>query len=62
LTIVGSEAFSKPTSEKALAKLDSNKELFVVDGATHMSLYYKDEHVTSAVRKLVDFFGTSLAA
>jgi uncharacterized protein len=37
------------------------KELVVIDGATHIDLYDKDEHVTPAVAKLTEFFGKHLA-
>jgi fermentation-respiration switch protein FrsA (DUF1100 family) len=32
------------------------KELFIVKGATHMTMYDYPEHVNQAVNKLVPFF------
>ncbi|MFF7602380.1 hypothetical protein [Streptomyces mirabilis] len=37
------------------------KEPFVIDGATHIDLYDKDECVTPVVAKLTEFFGKHLA-
>ncbi|MFI6119015.1 alpha/beta hydrolase [Streptomyces sp. NPDC051064] len=62
LMIAGSEAFSLSHSEKAVAQAPETSELFLVQGATHMSLYDQDEHVTPAVDKLDDFYGKALAA
>ncbi|MFG2658522.1 alpha/beta hydrolase [Streptomyces sp. NPDC048425] len=62
LMIVGSEADTAYFSREAIEKARDNEELFVVEGATHISLYDKDEHVTPAVAKLTDFFGKNLAA
>jgi fermentation-respiration switch protein FrsA (DUF1100 family) len=36
------------------------KELFWIDGATHVALYDKDEYVTPAIAKLTEFFRTHL--
>ncbi|MET7508496.1 alpha/beta hydrolase [Streptomyces albidoflavus] len=62
LMIVGSESDTAYFSEEAVAKAGDNAELFVVDGASHVSLYDKDEHVTPAAAKLTEFFGENLAA
>ncbi|MCO6011744.1 alpha/beta hydrolase [Actinoallomurus purpureus] len=35
--------------------------LVVIDGATHIDLYDKDEYVTPAVAKLAEFLGKYLA-
>lgn len=37
-----------------------NKELFLVQGAKHINLYYVPEYVTQVVNKLTDFFGKNL--
>lgn len=37
-----------------------NKELFLIDGATHIQTYWKPEYVEQAVNKLVDFYQTNL--
>ncbi|GAA2522675.1 alpha/beta hydrolase [Winogradskya humida] len=56
LMIIGSDANTAYLSREAIAAAAEPKELFVIDGATHISLYDKDEHVTQAVAKLVPFF------
>lgn len=47
------EAFPKATHAKS-------KELFVIDGATHIQTYWKPEYVSQAVNKLVSFYKTNL--
>ncbi|MGM7648728.1 alpha/beta hydrolase [Nocardia sp. JW2] len=61
LMIVGSKADTAYFSEEAIAKAAEPKELFVVDGATHVDLYDLDQYVTPAVDKLDEFFGKGLA-
>ncbi|MBC3191773.1 alpha/beta hydrolase [Pseudonocardia sp. C8] len=61
LMIVGSDADTAYFSREAVEKAAEPKELFEIDGATHVSLYDRDEHVTPAVAKLTDFFGKHLA-
>ncbi|MFI0822518.1 alpha/beta hydrolase [Streptomyces sp. NPDC021098] len=61
LMIIGSDANTAYISREAIEKAAEPKELFVIDGATHISLYDKDEHVTPAVAKLTAFFATHLA-
>ncbi|WP_324607924.1 hypothetical protein [Streptomyces rimosus] len=60
--IAGTEAATRPFSEQAVAAAGRTAELFDVEGATHVDLYDKDEHVTRAVAKLTEFFGAHLAA
>lgn len=43
------EAFPKATNSK-------NKELFVIDGATHIQTYWKPEYVEQTVDKLAKFY------
>ncbi|GAA3189163.1 alpha/beta hydrolase [Streptomyces virens] len=62
LMIVGSDANTAYFSREAVARAAGPKELFVVEGATHISLYDKDEHVTPAVARLGAFYTTHLAA
>ncbi|EJT05882.1 alpha/beta hydrolase [Rhizobium sp. CCGE 510] len=57
LLIAGSEADTKIYSDQAYGLSNGPKELFVVDGATHIALYDKPEYVNEAVEKLVSFFG-----
>lgn len=37
-----------------------NKELFLIEGATHIETYWKPEYVEQAVDKLTTFFGDNL--
>lgn len=61
LMIAGSEAESAYFSREAVEQAAEPKELFVVDGATHIDLYDRDEYVIPAVAKLTEFFGEHLA-
>jgi fermentation-respiration switch protein FrsA (DUF1100 family) len=61
LMIAGSEAESAYFSREAIEQATEPKELVVIDGATHIDLYDKDEYVTRAVAKLTEFFGEHLA-
>lgn len=47
------EAFGKATNAKA-------KELFLIDGATHIETYWKPEYVSQAIDKLVSFYQINL--
>jgi uncharacterized protein len=60
LLIAGSDAGSKWHSDRAFAdaKSSSEKELFVIPGGTHMSLYDRD--VGKAMPKLLEFYGKHL--
>lgn len=60
LMIVGSEAITKWITDEAMAGAQDPKELFVIEGATHVDLYYKDVFVKPAVDKLESFFATKL--
>ncbi|MGI5170170.1 alpha/beta hydrolase [Spirillospora sp. CA-253888] len=46
---------------KAVADSPGNAELFLLQGATHVDLYDRDQYVTPAVAKLVEFFSEHLA-
>jgi len=37
-----------------------NKELFLIDGATHIETYWKPQYVNQAMGKLSQFFGDTL--
>ncbi|WP_286770086.1 alpha/beta hydrolase [Sphingobacterium sp. 40-24] len=58
LMIAGSEAQTKYMTDEAFAKATNakDKELFVIDGATHIETYWKPEYVSQAVTKLEAFF------
>jgi fermentation-respiration switch protein FrsA (DUF1100 family) len=60
LLIAGSDAGSKWHSDRAFAEATSarEKELFIVPGGTHMSLYDRD--VSKALPKLAGFFAKHL--
>lgn len=62
LMMAGSKADTKYMTDEAFAKATNakNKELFVIDGATHIQSYWRPEYVNKAVSKLVDFFGKNL--
>ncbi|MBM2619727.1 alpha/beta hydrolase [Actinoplanes sp. LDG1-06] len=61
LMIIGSEANTAYMSREAIRRAAEPKELFVVEGGTHISMYDRDEHVTPAVAKLTTFFTEHLA-
>lgn len=60
LMIAGSEAGSRWQSEKAIEMAKEPRELFIVDGATHIALYDVPEYVQQAVGKLTGFFNKNL--
>lgn len=60
LLIVGSKADTKIFSEQAYELANGSKEMFVVDGATHIAMYDVPEYVDQAVSKLTNFFGRRL--
>ncbi len=62
LMIVGEKADTKFWSDEVYAKAQEPKELFVVNGATHMDMYDKPQFVGPAVAKLSRFFGQHLAS
>jgi fermentation-respiration switch protein FrsA (DUF1100 family) len=57
LLIAGSKADTKVFSDQAYALSNGPKELFVVDGATHIAMYDVPEFVDQAVAKMAKFFG-----
>lgn len=62
LMIAGSKADTKYMTDEAFpkAKNAKNKELFLLDGATHIETYWKKEYVAKAVNKLVEFYHQNL--
>jgi len=60
LLIAGSKADSYYFSQRAYERAKEPKELFTVDEATHIQLYYKPEFVEPIVKKLTGFFGKNL--
>ena len=57
LLIAGSNADTRIYSEQAHALSKGPKELFIVEGATHVALYDVPAYVDQAVPKLASFFG-----
>ncbi|GAA5101666.1 alpha/beta hydrolase [Chryseobacterium ginsengisoli] len=62
LMIAGSKAQTLYMTEEAFPKATNskNKELFLIDGATHIETYWKPEYVNQAVDKLLQFYSKSL--
>jgi uncharacterized protein len=62
LMIVGSKSDTKYMTDEAFPKATNakSKELFLLDGATHIQSYWKPEYVNQAVTKLADFFNKNL--
>lgn len=62
LMIAGSKADTKYMTDEAFNKATNtkNKELFLIEGATHIQTYWKPEYVSQAVNKLVNFYQTNL--
>jgi hypothetical protein len=58
LVIAGSNAGSRWQSERAYQLTKGPKEIFIVDGGTHMSMYDRD--ASKAMPKLTEFFGKNL--
>nr|WSZ12347.1 alpha/beta hydrolase [Streptomyces canus] len=56
LLIAGSKADTKVFSDQAYELSEGPKELFVVDGATHIALYDVPEYVDQAIPKMAEFF------
>lgn len=62
LMMAGSKADTKYMTDEAFAKATNakSKELFVIDGGTHIQTYWKPEYVNMIVTKMVEFFGKNL--
>lgn len=62
LMIAGSKADTKYMTDEAFPKAINakNKELFVIEGATHIQTYWKPEYVSQSVNKLVEFYQANL--
>lgn len=60
LMIAGTKADTRYFSELAIGKASEPKELFLIEGATHIDLYDKPEYVGPAINKLDTFFANSL--
>ena len=62
LMIAGSKADTRYMSEEAFPKAagTEDKELFIVEGATHIETYWVDEYVDAALGKLTAFFARTV--
>lgn len=62
LMMAGSKADTKYMTDEAFGKAihAKNKELFLIEGATHIQTYWKPEYVSQAVDKLVRFYQSNL--
>ena len=56
LLIAGSEADTLYMSQDAIEKAKEPKELHIIDGASHIDLYWKPEYVPQVAEKLTEFF------
>ena len=62
LMLAGSKADTRDMTENAFAKAVNAqpKELYLLEGATHIQTYWKEPYVTQAVKKLTEFFKKNL--
>ena len=62
LMIAGSKADSLYMSQDAMPKATGtqDKELFLIEGATHIETYWVPKYVDAAIAKLTGFFGRNL--
>jgi uncharacterized protein len=62
LMIAGSKADTKYMTDETFGNATNakSKELFVINGATHIETYWKPEYVSQAVKKLLHFYGANL--
>jgi fermentation-respiration switch protein FrsA (DUF1100 family) len=56
LMIAGTKADTRYFSEMAIEKAKEPKELFLIEGATHIDMYDRDKYVSPAVEKMSIFF------
>lgn len=62
LMIAGSKADTYYMTDEAFGKATNakSKELFLINGATHIETYWKPEYVSQALNKLVNFYQANL--
>ena len=60
LMIAGSKAESLVFSEQCIAAARCPKELYLIDGATHVDLYDKPQYTAQVLQKLDSFYGEHL--
>ena len=60
LEIKGKYTFYMTEQAFAAATGTADKELFLIEGATHIQTYYVPQYVNQAVDKLTEFYGKHL--
>ncbi len=60
LAIAGAKALTLSLSKTAFERANKPKELYKIEGATHMALYDIEKYVDQAIRKLVMFYNESI--
>jgi len=60
LLIAGSEADTLYMSQDAIEKAKEPNELHIIDGGSHIDLYWKPEYVSQVAGKLAEFFTRNL--
>lgn len=62
LIMAGSKADTKYMSDEVFPNAihAKHRELFIIEGATHIETYWKEEYVERAVNKLTDFYAHTL--
>ncbi|MBO4271716.1 alpha/beta hydrolase [Microbispora triticiradicis] len=60
LMIVGTRAVTSWMSIEAFQRATGPKEIFWIDGASHVDLYDKEKYVDPAVQRIAAFFGENL--
>lgn len=60
LLVAGSKADTRPHSEDVFKAATTEKDLYYVEGATHVDLYDKENYVNEAVEQLTKFFNKHL--
>lgn len=63
LMIAGSKADTYYMTDEAFGKATNakSKELFLINGATHIETYWKPEYVSQAISKLLNFYQNNLS-
>jgi fermentation-respiration switch protein FrsA (DUF1100 family) len=62
LSIVGTRAATSWMSVETFQKAVDSKEIFWLDGASHLDLYGKQQYLDPAIDKLTDFFHDNLGS
>ncbi|MCK5672529.1 MAG: alpha/beta hydrolase, partial [Spirochaetales bacterium] len=60
LFIAGTKAMTADLTQTAYDNAQDDKELYWIDGATHVSLYHNEEQISQASKKLDEFFEQKL--